>query len=75
MASAFGWPVRVNGQCAAYSKVLTIILYILFDLQHKTAECNNNHNTTYNHYTISILTLGFKTIAPKILAHTTCINN
>ncbi len=34
----------------------------------------NNHNTTYNHDTVSILNLGFKTIAPKILAHTTCIN-
>ena len=28
----------------------------------------------YNHYTVSILNLGFKTIAPKILAHTACIN-
>jgi len=44
MANAFGWPVRVNGQCAAYSKVSTIILYILFDLQRKTAESNNNNH-------------------------------
>ncbi len=41
MASAFGWPVRANGQCATYSKVLTIILYILFDLRRKTAKCLN----------------------------------
>jgi hypothetical protein len=44
MASAFGWPVRANGQCATYSKVLTIILYILFDLRRKTAKCNNNNH-------------------------------
>ena len=44
MASAFGWPVCANGQCATYSKVLTIILYILFDLRRKTAKCNNNNH-------------------------------
>ena len=44
MASAFGWPVRANGQCATYSKVLTIILYILCDLRRKTAKCNNNNH-------------------------------